>query len=94
MVFAGVYREGCTPLVVLKFRSRLQFFYMEECISVVHKKFPHNLEAEITISYQTKVFCHAADSTGQHLTAIMSNFVPNTSMPPDSPGLNVLDYRV
>jgi hypothetical protein len=95
MLFAGVSREGRTPLAVLKSGLRLsQLTYIEQRVSFVQKNLLYELTAETAIFYQDKAPCHAVDSVQQQLTAIFPSFVPNASMPPSSPDLNVLDYCV
>ena len=95
MVFAGVSREGRTPLVVLRSGFRLnQYTYVDECIDFVKDNLPSDLNAESVIFYQDKAPCHAAASVQQYLAAIFPSFILNGCMPPNSPDLNVLDYCV
>lgn len=95
MVFAGVSREGRTPLVVLKSGFRLnQHTYKDKCIDIVRTSLPHPLKPDSVIFYQDKAPCHAAKSVQSYLAAIFPCFVPNHAMPPNSPDLNVLDFCV
>ena len=95
MVFAGVSREGRTPLVVLRSGFRLnQYTYVDECIDFVKDNLPSDLNAESVIFYQDKAPCHAAASVQQYLAAIFPSFIPNGCMPPNFPDLNVLNYCV
>ena len=95
MVFGGVSRNGRTPLVVLPSGFRLnQETYKEECVDFVKKNLPHGTEQKKVIFYQDKAPCHAAKSVQEYLKISFPAFIPNTSMPPNSPDLNVLDYCV
>jgi len=95
MIFGGVFRDGRTPLVVLKSGFRLnQQTYKKECLDHVKKYLPDHLSADTVIFYQDKAPCHAAASVQSHLAAIFPCFISNDRMPPNSPDLNVLDFCV
>jgi len=95
MVFAGVSRNGRTPLVVLPSGFKLnQQTYEDECLKSVKNNLPRGMKAEDVIFYQDKAPCHAAGTVQSYLAAIFPCFIPNALMPPNSPDLNVLDYCV
>ncbi|OQV20803.1 hypothetical protein BV898_05149 [Hypsibius exemplaris] len=95
MVFAGVFRDGRTNLVVLPAGFRInQYTYREKCLKPMLKGLPGHMDKAKIKFYQDKAPCHAADSVQEFLEEKLPSFIPNCNIPPNSPDLNPLDYCI
>jgi transposase len=95
MVFAGVFRDGRTKLIVLPTGFRInQYTYKDKCLIPMLKGLSKGIDKSKIIFYQDKAPCHAAASVQRFLKEELPSFVPNDSMPPNSPDLNPLDYSI
>ena len=95
MVFAAVWRDGRSRLIVLKSGFRLnQTTYIETCLKPLIEDVSPNMKTDLAILYQDKAPCHTGKKTQRFLEEHACSFVPAHIVPPSSSDLNVMEYRI